>query len=77
MISKERIDDLLKAGKVFEADLRKTVKITGKNSPLYDASVRAYKDRQLINQILEVYRDLKVVNRHKDIQIILDRIEEC
>jgi len=26
MISKERIDDLLQAGKVFEADLRKTSK---------------------------------------------------
>ena len=76
MITKERLADLLQAGKVVESDMKKTLKRLPKNLPDYKNYVLAYKDRLLINQILEVYRDLKNINTHEEIQIILDRVEE-
>lgn len=76
MITKERLADLLQAGKVVESDMKKTLKQLPKNLPDYKNYVLAYKDRLLINQILEVYRDLKNINTHEEIQIILDRVEE-
>lgn len=76
MITKERLADLLQAGKQVESDMKKTLKQLPKNLPDYKNYVLAYKDRLLINQILEVYRDLKNINTHEEIQIILDRVEE-
>ena len=76
MITKERLADLMRAGKVVESDMKKTLKQLPKNLPDYKNYVLAYKDRLLINQILEVYRDLKNINTHEEIQIILDRVEE-
>ena len=76
MITKERLADLMQAGKVVESDMKKTLKQLPKNLPDYKDYVLAYKDRLLINQILEVYRDLKNINTHEEIQIILDRVTE-
>ena len=76
MITKERLADLIQAGKQVESDMKKTLKQLPKNVPDYKDYVLAYKDRLLINQILEVYRDLKNINTHEEIQIILDRVEE-
>ena len=76
MISKDRLADLMQAGKQVESDMKKTLKQIPKNLPDYKSYVLAYKDRLLINQILEVYRDLKNINTHEEIQIILDRVEE-
>lgn len=76
MITKERLADLMQAGKVVESDMKKTLKQLPKNLPDYKNYVLAYKDRLLINQILEVYRDLRNINTHEEIQIILDRVNE-
>ena len=76
MITKERLADLIQAGKEVESDMRKTLKQLPKNLPEYKSYVLAYKDRQLINQILGVYRDLQNINTHEEIQIILDRVTE-
>lgn len=76
MITKERLADLMQAGKQVESDMKKTLKRFSKEFPDYEGCLLAYKDRVLINQILEVYRDLKSINTHEEIQIILDRVEE-
>ena len=76
MITKERLADLIQAGKEVEIDMKETFKQLPKNLPGYKSYVLAYKDRQLINQILGVYRDLQNINTHKEIQIILDRVTE-
>lgn len=76
MITKERLSDLMKAGKDVESDMKKTLKRLSKEFPDYEGCLLAYKDRVLTNQILAVYRDLKNINTHEDIRIILDRVGE-
>lgn len=76
MITKERLTDLIQAGKQVESDMKRSLMCMPKTSPIYKGAIQAYKDRLLINQILEVYRDLKNINTHEEIQIILDRIGE-
>lgn len=75
MISLERIEALLAEGKEMQENMKECIKQL--NGTLdYKPAVMAYKDRVLINEIIEVYRDLLKLNKHPDIKIILDRVEE-
>lgn len=75
MISLERIEALLAEGKEMQEDMKECIKQL--NGTLdYKPAVMTYKDRVLINEIIEVYRDLLKLNKHPDIKIILDRVEE-
>ena len=51
MITKERLADLIQAGKQVESDMKKTLKRFSKEFPDYEGCLLAYKDRLLINQI--------------------------
>ncbi len=76
MIPKERLNKLITDLEETESRMKSDLVTINKNVLAYACLLNSYKNTCVIKQILEVYRDLRNINTHEDIQIILDRVIE-